>query len=305
MGHFNAHCHLELSALAGRLPPGLPFVEWLERLVPLKRQTDPLLLRKAAHDGLARLRETGTTVLADIVSLGITPDILPHADAAPFRSLLFCEIIEFQPDAGEAAVRDAIGSQQQQCGGAVESAPGLSPHAPYTTSEPLLRAAARESRRLGQWLCIHAAEDPAERRMFLHGRGPLRDFLAPHLPPTWNAPAMGPIHWLDHCGCLGPRTLLVHCNDIDDRDIRLLARRGCSVVVCPGTHVYFGRGRFPLGSLIEAGIPVYLGTDSLASNEDLDMEREIKLARALSPGVEEDRIRALAHEDRALPFFPS
>jgi len=59
---------------------------------------------------------------------------------------------------------------------------------------------------------------------------------------------------------------------------RLLQESGTRAVVCPGTHVYFDRGEFPLRRLLEAGVPTYLGTDSLASNESLDMNREIDLA---------------------------
>lgn len=302
VGYLNAHCHLELSALAGRIPPGLPFAEWLERLVRIKRDIDPVDLLTAARSAYDRMRATGTMAVADIVSLDLSPQIFLRAGSGRRRFLNFREIIGFQVEAAEAAVQEAI-ERQRSTEKQITAGEGLSPHAPYTTTAPLLRAAAREASRLGQWLCIHAAEDPSEREMLLRGKGSLRDFLAPHLDPGWAPPGMGPIQWLDDCGCLGPRTLLVHCNDVDEEDIRLIARRGCSVVVCPGTHLYFGRGPFPLARLLEAGIPVYLGTDSLASNTDLDMAREVELAAELAPGVDQEVIGALALASRAEGFL--
>ena len=114
---------------------------------------------------------------------------------------------------------------------------------------------------------------------------------------------MRPMPWLDIHECLGPRTLLVHCNEINDTELHFIARRGASVVVCPGSHVYFQRGAFPLKRLLDAGIPTFLGTDSLASNEDLDMEREITIAKELCPELPIERIRVLTGLARAERFF--
>jgi 5-methylthioadenosine/S-adenosylhomocysteine deaminase len=114
---------------------------------------------------------------------------------------------------------------------------------------------------------------------------------------------MRPIAWLDACNCLGPRTLLVHCNDLNDEDIRRIRARGASVVVCPGSHVYFHRGEFPLARLHSAGVPVYLGTDSLASNEDIDMAREVDLAAQLTPQLPRSVVESLASADRAAPLL--
>lgn len=297
--YFNAHCHLELSALGGRIPRGLSFPEWLESLVLVRKQITNEELQEGITSAIDRMVSTGTTVVGDINASDIASS---HLRGAARNGVLhvhfYHELLQFkEADAADAVTRAlAWQSKPQGEDGVVE---GLSPHSPYTTTALLLRKAAEAANRLNQWLCIHAAETVEEREMLVHGRGALRDFLAPFLDPNWKAPGTGPIQWLDACGCLGRNTLLVHCNDITDEDIALIQRRGASVVVCPGSHVWFDRGSFPLGRLLKAGIPVYLGTDSLASNEDLDMEREIQLACELSPDVDEKIIRSLAGADRA------
>lgn len=297
---FNAHCHLELGHLRGAIAPGRPFVEWLAQVVALKRSRPHEEVASAVAAGLNQLAATETMAVLDVDSLGVAPELIR---AYPMAAGVFTELIQFDAARGEALVAEAIRHQE-----ALPLAPsqvyGLSPHAPYTTTEALLRAARREAGRRGQWLCIHAAETPEETELMLHGRGALCDFLhaAGALPPDWKAPAMRPVPWLAHCGVLGPRTLLVHLNDIDEEDIRLLRETQTRAVLCPGTHVYFGRGAFPLKRLLDAGIAVYLGTDSLASNESLDMRREVRLARELAPDVDARAIEALADWKRARDF---
>lgn len=303
MGYFNAHCHLELSHLRGMIRPGLSFVDWLAQLVALKRVTDVESSRAAAAAALERAGATGTTAIGDILSLDTSAGILTEgARSAQLRAILFWELLEFHPEKTDH-VFERLDARQASIEPTESLASGLSPHAPYTTNERLLREAARRAAAAGAWLCIHAAETREETEFLLSGRGPLRDFLAPALPPGWEPPGMRPVAWLDYCGCLGPRTLLVHCNDIDDGDVRMIRERRASVVVCPGSHVYFGRGDFPLARLLDAGIDVYMGTDSLASNEDLDMAREVAIACDLTPGVSRERIAALADAARAGAFL--
>ncbi len=302
--YFNAHAHLELSFLRGALPMGIDFVGWLERLVVLKRAAGPEAVRAGIRRALRQMADSGTTALLDIDAMGVTPRLLGEA---PFPVLSFTEMIAFDATRARETVERALARQQAQ---PLEPrhAWGLSPHAPYTTTAPLLLSAHAEAARRRQWLCIHAAETPGETQMLEQGSGPLKDFLhdAGVLPPEWEPPRLRPIPHLASLGVLGPRTLLAHCNDIDDMDIAILSKSGCHVVVCPGTHVFFNRGAFPLKRLLDAGIPTHLGTDSLASNEFLDMAREVKLACELAPAVDPRRIERLAEmtdEVRSL-FFP-
>lgn len=301
---FNAHCHLELSHLQGAIPPGKPFTEWLGEIVKLKRMADRLDSEDAARAGLRRLRKTGTTALGDILSMD-TADVPLREELqrdSHFQAILFREAIDFRPDHGPAAIERVLVRQEHHRFPGATMRQGISPHAPYTVTEPLLRAAAATAHARGQWLCIHAAETAEETEMMVSGTGRMREFLSAVLPQDWKPPGMRPIAWLDACGCLGPRTLLAHCNDIKEEDLAAMQKSGCAAVVCPGTHVYFQRGKFPLRELLDAGIPTFIGTDSLASNEDLDMRREVELAEQLS-GLPLEQIVALADAGRAAYFF--
>lgn len=301
----NAHCHLGLSHLKGLLEPGDSFADWLADLVAAQRLAMMYPVPGAARAALDHARETGTTVLLDIVSRFDTVPLLREAASGsrPLRSLAFYELLRIQESDGPGMVTHALGRQTQHGPVTPLHQHGLSPHAPYTTSAALLRSAAAMARMHRQWLCIHAAETAEETEFIQRGRGPLRDFLAPFLPPNWKPPGLRPLAWLDQCGALTPRTLLVHLNDVTDQELRLLRMRGCSAVVCPGSHVWFRRGAFPLERLLAAGIPTFLGTDSLASNEWLDMAREVRIACELAPRVPRERIEALASADRAAHFF--
>lgn len=292
----NAHCHLELSALKGAIPPGLPFPEWIRRIAALKRAHDPELFRAAAESALAAMAESGTTALLDIVSLPWAAEA--HRAPGPARRLLFHELLSLSE-----ALADGLLAAAESALDSPHARHGLSPHAPYTITRALVRGAVETARRRGAWLCIHVAETAEETQWLLAGDGPFAEVLAPFAAQHgWEPPRMRPLEFLDALGAIGPRTLAVHLNDLSEADLDLLRRRGASAVVCPGTHAYFARGEFPLRRLLDAGIPTYLGSDSLASNESLDMEREARLASELS-GLPLRETLALVHADRAAAFF--
>ena len=103
----------------------------------------------------------------------------------------------------------------------------------------------------------------------------LESFDEPRLRP-WCDPKEA-VRILDGHGLLDAGMLGVHVNYPADEDVALLAERGASVVHCPGSHRFFGYDAFPAEDLRESGVPICLGTDSLASNEGLNMFRELRL----------------------------
>jgi cytosine/adenosine deaminase-related metal-dependent hydrolase len=309
MKYFNAHCHLELGWLRGKLPQGVPFCDWLKLLVVEKRNVDRAVSAAAANAGIEELRRTGTVAIGDIVAMDTS--VAGLALEHDMERVLFREMIRFEEDQGAAAVAEAITRQADTSEVPARLMHALSPHAPYSTTGTLLRTAAAEAFARGQWLCIHAAEMPEETEFMLHGKGPFATYLGEVVERTgWRIPHQSSIEWLDANGALGPGTLLAHCNEVTDSDIALIVERGARVVVCPGTHVFFRRGAFPLERLVRAGVKCYLGTDSLASNEALDMAREVRLAQELSPGLDAGLVESLASAERAAefmaaPLFPS
>jgi cytosine/adenosine deaminase-related metal-dependent hydrolase len=157
----------------------------------------------------------------------------------------------------------------------------VSPHAPYTVSPRLFDEVAARMRRHAPWTCsVHWAETDEEADWLAHGTGPLEGLLgAP------GARATNDLARLAALDLIGPRTSLVHANRVTAADLDLIAASGAALVHCPGTHAFFGRAPFPFDEVLARGIPLALGTDSLASNAELDMLRELALLRRSAPGL--------------------
>src|SRR5690606_9545861 len=150
---------------------------------------------------------------------------------------------------------------------------GVSPHAPYTVSDELFRRTAEYALAEGLPVAIHAAEGEAEERLVREGAGPFAEGLRARGIPT---PPRGrsTIELLDRLGVLRVRPLLIHCVRVDEDDIRRIADAGATVAHCPAANARLGHGVAPLLQLREAGIPIGLGTDSVASNNRLDVDRK-------------------------------
>lgn len=126
---------------------------------------------------------------------------------------------------------------------------------------------------------MHVAESPAERELLTQASGPLHDaleqlgVLREGLFP-WGPT---PFEWLIEVLGQSSRALLIHANDLRDKEIRLLAsHHHLSVVYCPRTHHFFGCDAHPVRRMLDAGVRVAIGTDSLASNPDLSVWGEVQ-----------------------------
>jgi cytosine/adenosine deaminase-related metal-dependent hydrolase len=154
---------------------------------------------------------------------------------------------------------------------------GVSPHAPYTVSDELFRATTALARELNVPMAIHVAESALEHDLIASGTGGFADGLRRRSIPV--APrARTPIALLESLGVLEARPLLIHCVRVDEDDIRAIAGAHCAVAHCPASNAKLGHGIAPLDELLAAGIPVGLGSDSMASNNRMDLLEEARLA---------------------------
>jgi cytosine/adenosine deaminase-related metal-dependent hydrolase len=280
----NAHLHLELSHLAGEVPGGRGLVPWIESLVARRA------MGGAAEEGMARgaaeLRAAGVAAVGEVTNgLGSTP----HLAREGMAGTVFHEIYGFTEGRAAEAMR-AASSVRDRAG---DPGPGLrvamSPHAVYSTH---LGAAAQL---LGAGpSSIHLAEAPEERLFVAHATGPLAELvlrlgLEPGaLRPFARSAVDAVAPWL------GPETLVVHAVDLDDLDVAALRRSGATVVLCPRSNRHIS-GRLPdLPRLLAAGIPLAVGTDSLASSPSLSPLEELAVLREAFPAVAPSRLLALA-----------
>ncbi len=276
-GLVNTHMHLELSVLRGLLDD-LTFTEWIPALLAIKRDA---ALTEEDYAVAARWSLI-EAVAAGITTIGATEDSAAglHALlASGQRGVVYREVFGPAPEQCEESIA-RLERQLAQMGDAATDRVrvGVSPHAPYTVSEPLFRAVARLALDRGLPLAIHAAESRAESEFVTAGTGVFADRLRRRgieVVPR----AKSTIAWLDALGLLEARPLLIHCVHVDDGDIARIADTGSAVAHCPIANARLGHGVAPLAALLDAGVTTGLGTDSVASNNRVDVLEEARTAQ--------------------------
>lgn len=292
-GLINAHAHLELSDLGHWLessPGATPtdFMAWIGAVLAQRAAQGSGDFEAQVDAGVARLLATGCTAVGDIDSTGASAQRL---ERFPIRARVHAEFLDAHDPARCASERERL---QAWSGRASESgrapdtsrapntnrAPrtsrGLSPHGPHTVSHGLLESCAGVAEEFELPVSVHWAETPEEVEWLRKGSGPFAAFLG-------TSPEKSGLEHLDGSGLLRARCSLVHGNCPEAGDLERLASRGIALVHCPGTHEYFGRPPIEWGAWLASGVPIALGTDSLASNDDLDMRLEMQRLRRSAP----------------------
>lgn len=305
-GLVNAHTHLELSYLRDRVPPAQDFVTWIRRVVAARREQPdargPEILR-GLEAGIAEAVCTGTILVGDISNTLITVDALK---ASALGGVVFNELIRFNAPDAEAFVEEACG-QIAALATTGEVRVSLAAHAPYSVAPQVLRAIGAAARRHSlSPVSVHLSESREEVEFVASGSGPWRTFLEDvgAWNPTWRPPRKSPVEYLEDEGFLGPDVLAVHGVQMTDTDLAILRSRGTTLVTCPRSNVRTGAGAPPVERFFASGVRVAVGTDSLASTEDLNLFAELAALRALAPKVPASRLIESATREgaRALGF---
>ena len=284
-GLVNCHTHLELTHLAGQLQ-GLPFPMWIRSIRGLKDATSPDTFVRAAEDGLRACWAAGVTCVADTGSTGVVLDVLA---ARGGRGVAYQEVFGPDPAQVDTSVADldrALARGRAATSDRVRL--GVSPHAPYTVSAPLYRAAVARARRDGLPLAFHLAESPAESEFVREGRGAFAEAWRARAIPV-EPRGQSPVAYLASLGALDATALCIHCVQVDAADIELLRRAGAAVAHCPRSNAAHGHGAAPFAALRAAGLRVGLGTDSVVSAGDVVLGSEARAAGLAG----DDALRAL------------
>jgi cytosine/adenosine deaminase-related metal-dependent hydrolase len=295
-GLVDAHAHLDLTH-APRPRRGARFVPWLRRVVAARPRTDAAA---SVRDGARRLLAAGATTVVDVDGSGASRRAL---SSLPLRAAVLREFIALRPGRAAGELRRArswIGSMRRTD----RLVAGFAPHAPYSVSLLLYAGLARIARRRRAPLSTHLAESEEEIEFVEEGGGPLRAFLEERraIDPGERGPRRRPLEILEEARFLGPRTLLAHANELARGEVERLARSGSTVVLCPGTHLYFARSDFPAKRLERAGVRLALGTDGLVSNDGLDLFLEMARARSLEPALRPEAVFRAATRGGAGPL---
>jgi aminodeoxyfutalosine deaminase len=271
-GLVNAHTHLELTCLHRQLTHFASFTDWISKLIKIRKGWTAEQAFTSANEGMRLSLASGVTLVGDISSSAVSRPL----ESQRLRRIIFEEIIALAPEqADEILSRLDLTLENDN---PELSFHGISPHAPYSVSPQLYRGAAELARTKRKPLTTHAAETMAELQFLDDGTGEFKNFLNEMnlLPSDWKAPGLHPIAFLDSLGVLGESCVLAHCNYLDKDSIDRIRDSHSSVVYCPRSHHFFGHEKHPIRSLLDAGINVALGTDSLASNESLSLMDEMR-----------------------------
>ncbi len=330
-GLINAHCHLDYTCLRGKIPPPRMFTDWIRAIVSEKEKLSARDYIASIHEGFAEAKRFGTTTIANLTAF---PELAPQVKP-PIRTWWFPEVIDVRSperaneivdlavdalksalecaDTSASAIgrtrRRELSKRSRSRGIAALQNWGLAPHAPFTASKRLYRQCEEMARREDVLLTTHLAESRDEMEMFSESRGPLFDFLVEIGRDNSDLHGKAPVEHLAEFCTFDERWLLVHLNELTARDANALLRSNTlpHAVHCPRSHAYFGHSPFPFRKLRGLGFNICLATDSLASNDDLNLFREMRVFQRNEPALSPRQIlemvtvnaaRALGQGDR-------
>ncbi len=260
-GLVNTHCHAAMTLFRG-LADDLALMTWLnEHIFPAEAdRVNPEMVYWCSKLGAAEMLLSGTTLVAD--AYFYETQAARAFSETGLRSVSAHGVIDFPapgvPDPKDNILAVSRFLDQWQDQDRLVT-PAVFAHSPYTCSAETLVKAKELARSRGCRFFIHLAESRLEQEMIREPKG------------------SSPVKHLDALGLLDDQTVCVHCVWVDEEDIAILARHGSKVVLCPQSHLKLASGMAPLTDMLDANIMVGLGTDGAASNNGLDMFREMDI----------------------------
>jgi len=278
-GLVNGHTHVPMTLLRG-LADDLRLDVWLVGYVmPVERQfVTPEFVHLGTLLGCAEMIRSGVTTFVDMYYF--EEEVARAAAEAGMRAVVGQTILIFPaPDApswedGLERTRRLIGEWK----GHPLIVPAVAPHAHYTCPPEVLHAAVELALEHDVPLHTHVSETAVE------VEEARRDYGRPVVP------------WLKKHGLLGTKLIAAHCVHLDDGEIRALAKAGAGAMHCPSSNLKIASGFAPVATMLEAGLQVGIGTDGAASNNDLDMFEEVRLAAFVAKAVANDPLALPARQ---------
>lgn len=287
-GLVNAHTHIELSWMAGRVAPAPSMDQWIRALLDVRRagpEGGAAQAEAAARQAISSMRRAGTVLVGDISNTLMSARLLREAGLS---GVVFHELLGFNAASPAELVRSAVEALAQATSGDVTGARidgAVVAHAPYSVSPALFTEIARAPAQAP--LAVHLGESPEEVLFLRTGRGAMRDLLETLgvWTDTWEPPACDPVEYMRRVGYLQPGMLAVHATHLDDDALERLAAADAVVVTCPRSNVWVGVGLPRVARFYGAGVRVAVGTDSLASVGSLSLFDELAELRRIAPEV--------------------
>jgi cytosine/adenosine deaminase-related metal-dependent hydrolase len=289
-GLINAHCHLDYTCLRGKIQRQKSFTDWIRAINVEKAKLSPEDYVASINEGFAEVKRFGTATIANLTAF---PELVSHIQP-PIRTWWFAELIDVRDPSRANEVVDLAVEKLK----ATEHW-GLAPHAPFTASANLYRRCEENARSEDVLLTTHLGESREEMSMFRDANGPLYDFLKGIGRDMSDCGNETPLHrfseiFRDSSTSVGMTEggMVVHLNELTESDFELLRRSkpNFQIIHCPRSHEYFGHVPFQFHKLRELGFNICLGTDSLASNDDLSLFAEMRAFQKEFPDVSSEEI---------------
>jgi cytosine/adenosine deaminase-related metal-dependent hydrolase len=289
-GLINAHCHLDYTGLRGRIARQKSFTDWIRAINAEKAELSPEDYVASINEGFAEAKRFGTTTIANLTAF---PELVSRFEP-PIRTWWFAELIDVRDPGRATEIVDLAVERLKP-----QEHWGLAPHAPFTASAKLYRRCAEAA----PLLTTHLAESREEMSMFRGAEGRLYDFLKGIGRDMSDCGAGTPVERFSEIfgesstsSGMTKEWILVHLNELTETDFDLLRKSGkeFSIVHCPRSHEYFRHSPFQFEKLTELGFNVSLGTDSLASNDDLSLFAEMRAFANEFPKLAPEKIVQMA-----------
>ena len=277
-GFVNAHTHAAMSLFRG-LADDLPLMEWLQKHIwPAEQKwAGAEFVRDGTELAVAEMIKSGTTCFNDMYFF---PDESARvASEAGIRACVGLIMIDF-PSAWAQSAEEYLHKGLKVHDDFRNDAlirTVFAPHAPYTVSDAPLSKIRTLADELDLPIHMHVHETPHE------------------VDESVARFGVRPLERLAKLGFLTPRLLAVHMTQLLPGEIDVLHERGVNVIHCPESNMKLASGFCPVGQLVKKGVNVALGTDGAASNNDLDMLDELRMAALLAKGVARDAVAVPAH----------
>jgi 5-methylthioadenosine/S-adenosylhomocysteine deaminase len=270
-GLVNAHTHAPMTLLRG-LADDLRLDVWLlGYMLPVEREfVRPDFVALGTKLACAEMIRSGTTCFADMYYY---EEAVAEAAATAGLRAVCCETVLKFPAPDAASFEDSLAYSREfitRWKGHALIVPGVAPHAPYTCTAEILRACADLACEFDVPLQTHLAETTLEVEQSRQEHG------------------MPVVPWVKKQHLFDARVLAAHCVHVDEGEMRTLKDVGAGVAHNPTSNMKLGSGVAPVVKMLELGAAVGIGTDGTASNNDLDMFEEIRLAALLAKGISGD-----------------
>jgi 5-methylthioadenosine/S-adenosylhomocysteine deaminase len=270
-GLINAHTHVPMTLLRG-LADDLRLDVWLMGyMMPVEREfVNPEFVRLGTKLACAEMIKTGTTCFNEMYYF--EEEIAAATAEAGMRGVLAQSVMKY-PSPDSASYEDALARTReyiQQWKGHPLIVPAVGPHSPYTCPPEVLRACSALAQEFDVPLHIHISETALE------------------VENMRKENSMPVVPWIKKQNILDAKVIAAHCVHIDEGEIRTLKHAGAGIAHNPTSNLKLASGVAPIVAMLNIGVNVGIGTDGPASNNDLDMFEEMRLAALLAKGFSGD-----------------